>query len=104
MKSLRITLPASQDLDAIADYFLAQSLDAGDRFVETFNQKCTQLAQYPYIGKSYAYLRPGLRGLLLMNHIIFYRVMNDDVEILRVVSGYRNLQDVFSDEGDRSQS
>lgn len=65
MKSLRITRPASQDLDEISDYFLAQSLDAGDRFVESFNQKCTQLARYPYIGKSYTYFRPGLRGLLL---------------------------------------
>lgn len=97
MKNLRITLPASQDLNEISDYFLAQSVEAGDRFVEAFNQKCIQLARYPYIGKSYAYLRPGLRGLLLMNHIIFYRVMNDDIEILRVISGYRNLQDIFSE-------
>jgi toxin ParE1/3/4 len=97
MKSLQITLPASQDLDEISDYFLAQSIDAGDRFVETFNQKCTQLARYPYIGKSYADLRPGLRGLLIMGYIIFCRVVNDNIEILRVVSGYRNLQDVFSE-------
>lgn len=47
------------------------------------------------MGKSYAHLKPGLRGLLLMGYIIFYRVIEDDVEILRVVSGYRNLQDVF---------
>jgi toxin ParE1/3/4 len=96
MKALRITLPASQDLDEISDYFLAQSIDVGERFVETFNQKCTQLARYPYIGKSYADLRPGLRGLLLMGYIIFYRVADDNIKILRVVSGYRNLQDVFS--------
>lgn len=97
MKNLRITLPASQDLDEISDYFLAQSVDTGERFVEAFNQKCLQLARYPYIGKPYAHLRPGLRGLLLMNYIIFYRVTDDDIEILRVVSGYRNLQDVFSE-------
>ncbi|GAB4206833.1 MAG: type II toxin-antitoxin system RelE/ParE family toxin [Coleofasciculaceae cyanobacterium] len=95
MRTLRITTPANQDLDAISEYFLEQSIDAGDRFVETFNQKCKHLARYPYIGKSYAHLRPGLRGLLLMDYIIFYRVVGDDVEILRVVSGYRNLQDVF---------
>jgi hypothetical protein len=40
MRALRITIPASQDLDAISDYFLEQSVDAGDRFVEAFNQKC----------------------------------------------------------------
>ena len=95
MKNLRITIAASQDLDKISDHFLAQSIDAGDRFVTVFNQKCTHLARYPYIGKSYAHIRTGLRGLLLMNYIIFYRVIGDDVEILRVVNGYRNLQDVF---------
>jgi toxin ParE1/3/4 len=33
MKTLRITTAASRDLDEISDYFLAQSVDAGDRFV-----------------------------------------------------------------------
>lgn len=95
MKNLRISTLASQDLDEISDYFLAQSIEAGDRFVEGFQQKCTHISRYPYIGKSYGYVRPGLRGLLLMNYIIFYRVLSDNVEILRVVSGYRNLQDIF---------
>jgi plasmid stabilization system protein ParE len=31
-----------------------------------------------------------------MNYIIFYRVTGDEIEILRVLSSYRNLQDVFS--------
>jgi len=71
MNNLRITRPASQDLDEISDYFLTQSIDAGDRFVEAFHQKCVQLSRYPYSGKSYAHLGSGLRGLLLMNYIIF---------------------------------
>jgi toxin ParE1/3/4 len=78
-------------------YFLAQSIDAGERFVEAFNQKCIYLARYPCFGKSYADLRPDLRGLLLMGYIIFYRVVDDNIEILRIVSGYRNLQNVFSE-------
>ncbi len=76
MRSLRITVPASRDLDAISEYFLEKSVDAGDRFVQTFHQKCQHLARFPYIGKSYSQLRPGLRGLLLMdylNHIVFYQ-------------------------------
>ena len=97
MKSLRITIPASRDLEEISDYFLEKSIDAGDRFVESFNQKCQHLARYPYIGKSYTQLRPGLRGLSLMGYIIFYQVVEDNVEILRVVSGYRNLPDVFAE-------
>ncbi|MEM8639998.1 MAG: type II toxin-antitoxin system RelE/ParE family toxin [Cyanobacteria bacterium P01_G01_bin.54] len=96
MKELKITVPASRDLNEISEYFLAQSLEAGDRFVQGFNQKCKNLARFPHIGKSYPHLMPGLRGLLLMNHIIFYRVSEQQIEILRVVSGFQDLQQIFS--------
>jgi toxin ParE1/3/4 len=95
MRSLRITATAYRDLEAISEYFLESSVDAGDRFVQTFNKKCQHLARFPQIGKSYARLRPGLRGLLLMDYIVFYQVVENDVEILRVISGYRDLRGVF---------
>ena len=95
MKNLIITLPACRDLEAISDYFLASSVEAGDRFVKAFEQKCQHLARFPYIGKSYARLKPNLRGLLLMDYIIFYQVIEDSVEILRVVNGYRDLKDII---------
>jgi len=97
MKSLRITIPASRDLEAISEYFLESSVDAGDRFVEAFNQKCQYLARFPYIGKPYPQLRTGLRGILLMDYIVFYHLIGEDVEILRVLSGYRDLSSVFSE-------
>lgn len=95
MRALRITAPASRDLEEISDYFLEKSVDAGDRFVETFGQKCQHIARFPFIGKSYGHIRLGLRGVLLMDYIVFYCVSNDAVEILRVLSGYRNLQGIF---------
>lgn len=97
MRSLVVTVPASQDLEEISDYFLDVSIDAGERFVEGFNKKCQYLARYPYIDKSYAQLKPGLRGISLVNHIIFYRVLEERIEILRVISGHRNLQDIFAE-------
>lgn len=95
MKQLRITAAASQDLTEISDYFLTQSIEAGDRFVTGFEQRYLLLARYPYVGKPYRQLRDDLRGLPLMNYIIFYRVLGEDIEILRVISGYRNLQGIF---------
>lgn len=44
MKRLVITIDASRDLSEITDYFLAQSVDAGDRFVEGFGKKCQPLS------------------------------------------------------------
>jgi toxin ParE1/3/4 len=97
MRALRITAPASQDLESISDYFLEKSVDAGDRFVEAFSQKCQHIARFPFIGKSYGHIRPELRGLLLMDYIIFYSVSDDAIDILRVVSAYRNLQNTFGE-------
>ena len=97
MRSLRITAPASQDLEEISAYFLARSIDAGDRFVEAFGQKCKHIARFPFIGKLYSHIRPQLRGVVLMDYIIFYSISDDAVEILRVVSGYRSLQGVFEE-------
>ncbi|MFP5274474.1 type II toxin-antitoxin system RelE/ParE family toxin [Coleofasciculus sp.] len=98
MKSLVITVEASRDLSAISDYFLEQSVDAGDRFVEAFGKKCQHLAQFPYLGRSYSQFTPGLRGVPLMSYIIFYQIVEneDKIEILRVISGYRNLKNIFT--------
>jgi toxin ParE1/3/4 len=98
MNRLLITIEASRDLSEISDYFLSQSVDAGDRFVESFGKKCQYLAQYPYLGRSYSQFSPNLRGLPLMGYIIFYQIIGDGIEILRVISAYRNLQDVFNND------
>ena len=98
MRQLKITAPACQDLNDISEYFLENSIEAGDQFIKAFNQKCKHLAQFPHIGKSYADLKSGVRGISLMKHIIFYRITENTVEILRVISGYRDLKKMISDE------
>ncbi|MGK7888674.1 MAG: type II toxin-antitoxin system RelE/ParE family toxin [Leptolyngbyaceae cyanobacterium] len=92
-----INVLATQDLDQIADYFAEHSLAAGDRFFQTFRQKCRQLVAFPQSGRSYAEIRPGLRGLSLEGYVIFYRLLDDGVEILRVVHGRRDFPTVFEE-------
>lgn len=90
-----INVLASQDLNEIADYFAENSLEAGEKFFRAFNRKCQQLIAFPNSGKSYAVIRSGLRGLSLEGYIIFYRVLDDGIEILRVVSGRRDFPPLF---------
>ncbi|MBW4647252.1 MAG: type II toxin-antitoxin system RelE/ParE family toxin [Kastovskya adunca ATA6-11-RM4] len=92
-----ISPAASQDLDEISDYFLSRSLEAGERFVNWFEQKCKNLVKFPNMGRSYAEVEPSLRGVPLEGYIILYRVIEDGVEIVRVVSGYRDLESLFSE-------
>lgn len=97
MSRYLISPSASRDLNAIADYFLTRNVDAGERLFQEFTKKCQYIAQFPNLGKSYSYLRPSLRGLPLDGYIIFYRVVEDGVEIVRVVSGRQDLESLFSE-------
>jgi len=92
-----INVLASQDLNEIADYFAENSIEAGERFFNAFNRKCQQLVAFPNSGKSYAEIRPGLRGISLEGFIIFYRILDDGIEILRVVSGRRDFPSLFEE-------
>ncbi len=90
-----ITRKASRDLDDLSEYFVGRNIEAGEKLLELFNEKCLRLIQFPNMGKSYAYIRPWLRGIPLDNYIIFYEVVADGITILRVVNGRQDLTTVF---------
>lgn len=99
MSQYVISDEAIQDLNDISDYFLQTNVEAGEQFLIAFNSRCQQLVSFPNMGRSYAHIRPDLRGLALRGFIILYRVSEIDslikIEILRVVSGRRNLEALF---------
>ena len=86
-----------RSLNEIADYFTEYSVESGESFFRSFNLKCQQLINFPNSGKSYATIRPELRGLSLDGYVIFYRILDDGIEILRVVSGRRNFPSLFDE-------
>ncbi|MGL5065891.1 MAG: type II toxin-antitoxin system RelE/ParE family toxin [Microcoleus sp.] len=94
MNRYLISQAASQDLQAILDYFLTRSIDAGDRFVREFNRKCKNLTSFPNMGRIYPEIAPELRGILLDSYIILYKVVGDTITIVRVVSGYQDLSNL----------
>ncbi len=98
MKQHIISPEASQDLEGIIDYFTSRNIDAGDRFVDEFNKKCKYLANFPNMGRSYDEIKDYLRGVPLNGYIILYRVTDIGIEILRVVSGYRDLESLFMED------
>jgi toxin ParE1/3/4 len=98
MKSFIINALASRDLDEIAnDHFSKGSLEVGEQFFREFDRKCKQLIAFPQSGKSYADVRADLRGILLKNYVIFYRILPDGIEILRVLNGRRDFPTIFSE-------
>ena len=95
MKQYIISPEANKDLEEIIDYFASRNIDAGERFIDEFNKKCRYLANFPNMGRSYSDIKDYLRGISLNGYIIFYRVTDIGIEILRVVSGYRDYPSLF---------
>lgn len=98
MSQCFVSPTASRDLDAMGDYFVARNIEAGERLLREFVKKCENLVKFPNMGRSYDRIKPGLRGVPLDGYIIFYRVVENGIEILRVVSGYQEFEAMFPNE------
>jgi toxin ParE1/3/4 len=94
--SCRITPQATQDLEGIADYLaFSRNMEAAEKFLQDMDAKFTRIAQFPMIGRSREELYPNLRSLPFKQYVIFYRLLDDAIEIFRVATGYQNVEDLF---------
>jgi len=62
---------AEADLDDIWWNIAQDNPDAADRLLDSIDERCTTLAQFPYIGISRDELMPALRSLPVGNYLIF---------------------------------
>jgi toxin ParE1/3/4 len=101
--SHRVAPEAEADLDDIWCYIARKSgsLEIADRFTEFLSDRFTEflsdrfylLANHPYIGRRRdEELRPGLRSFPVRDYVIFYRIEDEDVLILRVLRGSRDIK------------
>jgi toxin ParE1/3/4 len=97
----RLTEPALRDIEQIADYIARQSgLAQADHFLAKLDGRFAKITQFPSLGRRRDEILPGLRSLTTDNYLILYQAVQQDVEILRVVSGYRDLSALFTDADD----
>ena len=87
---------AKRELKEINSYIARYNSTAARRFKERIKQQCKLLADFPEMGQNRDELEPGLRSFPIENYLIFYRPIANGVEIVRVVSGYRDLEAIFS--------
>lgn len=97
-QQFRLTKPAIQDIEQIADYLAQNSrLTKAENFLDDLSQKLAKIAQFPNLGRKRDEILPNLRSLPLQNYLILYLPTNNGVDVLRVVSGYRDLRALFED-------
>ncbi|QDU60515.1 Plasmid stabilization system protein [Planctomycetes bacterium Pan216] len=82
--------PQSQkDLDEIHDYIAADSPERALSWIRQIETACTSLSEAPLLGTPLAIGLRHVRATTYGNYVIYYRVRDDQVDILRVVHGAR---------------
>jgi toxin ParE1/3/4 len=86
LKVRRLPL-AVQDLDEIWMTIAIDSPRAADNLARRFFDAEDRLADFPELGEA----RPDMRKWTVGNYLIFYRIDQDAVTIVRVLHGARDL-------------
>jgi toxin ParE1/3/4 len=95
-----LTGQAKKDLEEINHFIAEDDPQAANRFLDAFERKCQMLAQFPEMGRRWDDINPPLRSFPLGKYLIFYRLIEEGVEIVRVLSGYRDFEAIFPELGD----
>ena len=98
---------ADQDVVEQVDYYLEEGVDAvALRFLDAVDAACHRLRDHPEVGPVRKVQNPRLAGLRLWfvpdfpEHLIFYRVTEETVEILRILHAKRDVDSILlEDEG-----
>jgi len=97
MNRFRLSDQACSDLEDLWLYIAMDNPSAADRMIDEVISKFELLAVQPGMGRSREELAEALRSFPVGNYVIFYRPMRDGIEIVRVLSGYRDLGPLFDD-------
>jgi toxin ParE1/3/4 len=95
-KHLTWSPKARHDLQQIWRYFArVASHDVADRLVREIGVAGLRLRERPFIGRPREEVMPGLRSLRVHPYALFYRVIEDRIEIARILHERRNLASEF---------
>ena len=93
-----------EDLISLSYYIAQTDEQVANRFLDAVAESFERLAQMPLIGVERTFQNPRLTGIRMWfvqgfeRHLIFYRVLDDEVEILRVLHAARDIEGIFDDE------
>lgn len=91
MRLLKFTQLARQDFQDIGDYIARDNQIAAFNFVSRLNERCISLADHPGTGRKRDEIVPSMRSATEGDYVIFYRVIDDGIEIMRVIHSKRDL-------------
>jgi toxin ParE1/3/4 len=86
---------AEADLDWTWLHIARDNPPAADRLIDRITNVCGMLAANPELGERRPELARGLRSFVVGNYVIYYRPMQDGIEVARVLHGARDVGSIF---------
>lgn len=91
--ALRITRKPQARLDLLDIWtFIAEDNEgAADRTLDRIENALRSIAENPQMGRARSELRPGVRSFPVGSYILFYRVLGDTIDVVRVLNSFRDI-------------
>jgi toxin ParE1/3/4 len=93
--SVRRSALAERDLLEVWSHIAKDSPSAADHFLDLIGEKCDLLAASPDMGRRREELAPALRSFPVGRYVIFYRLGERGIQVVRVLSAYRDIAAIF---------
>ncbi|MEA5600647.1 type II toxin-antitoxin system RelE/ParE family toxin [Nostoc sp. UHCC 0252] len=98
MSRFRISTQAAQDIENIWKYIAPNNFKAANKLFDTLRESFPKLAKFPQMGRERSDLAPLLRTFPVKNYLIFYRLIDEGIEIVRILHGLQDIETIFQDE------
>ena len=95
MAEFRISPRAHEDLIEIWSYIADDSVTNADAFIDRLYETMESLGRNPGSGRHREELAMGIQSFPFGRYLIFYRALTNSVEIVRVLHGARDIENIF---------
>lgn len=94
----KISIKASEDIENIWLYTYENwSFEQADRYVNLIFDEIEYLSSNPDSGKDFSHIRKNYFNSKIKSHIIFYRMAEEGIEIIRILHQRMDLEDRLND-------
>lgn len=91
MGTVRYTPRAREDLLDLWGYLALRDPATADRIYDRIEERCGMLRDHPRLGLARPEIGEGARMLVIERWLALYRLVEDGVQVVRIVDGARDL-------------
>jgi len=88
---------ALDDRERIWDHYLeVAGKQTAEKVLREIARVIALIENHPFAGRARNEVRPGLRSFAATPHVVFYRVVSDAPEIVRLLDGRQDIEENFA--------